>query len=116
MPTVLKARQGTLFQCEFAAFHPIPGTPDPDLDNPYDFTDNSARLTVQTPQTVVFTDPPNVVLQENPAKVSIFVPATITEDWSQGDLNFEVEIIPPAGEDYAYALVYGVIRMERQSA
>jgi hypothetical protein len=115
--TRIKARQGTVLRYRFSCYNPLPSG-EPDLDDPYDFTDYVARLTIRTPALVVYLSgvDPEVTLTPDPAVVEVVIPATVTATWSQGELSYELEMVPPTGEQDAFALVYGTITMGKQLA
>lgn len=111
--TNLQGRQGSVLHYQLSCYNPGEDG-QPDEDSPFDLDGYSVRFSIQTPDTYVKDDPPEIYIEDN--KVILHISAVVTAGWSAGKLPYEVELIPPAGESDAFALVYGTITLGKQSA
>lgn len=120
MSVVLRSKQGTKLHYMFQLFEPGPDGRTPDRTKPYDLSGGwHAWFTLNThprPHTMRSERPhPGhyVRITEEPGTIEVVCPASETETWHQGDLEWVLELIPPSGIDDKFAISDGVIRQER---
>lgn len=116
--TLLRGRQGTVFNYRFICYSPIEGTNKPDKQTPYVFEEGHvARFTVMTPDAYVVTsEGPEITLLGQTGEILVRISALETATWPTGYLHYELEMTPPNGESEKYALVYGTVLIEERYA
>jgi hypothetical protein len=114
LATILRAKQGNYMRYRFRLFNPQSNNPTGiDPNNPFSTVGYRARFSFKAGgQTYIHETPPTVTV--NGQDVTVFFPATATRSWAQGNLPFELDLIPPTGEEDRFSLVSGFIQVERR--
>lgn len=107
MATILRAKKGSYFRYRFMLYH-ANAAGKADTTRPYVLPEGTtAKFMIDTPA------PITIGATTTTAYVEVYAPATMTSQWSIGNLQFNLEITPPAGPEEKFSLVSGILKLEK---